>query len=97
MSLEIDGETLEALAMLGNSRRPMGYIEFVARPDRNLLASVLDLIDFGLVQRTEPHYQDGRRAPDEKESFYELSENGRQYFNSLINYVSETLTRKNTQ
>ena len=96
MVSKISGESLEVLTMLGNSRRSMGYIEFVARPDRNLLASALDLVDLGLVKRTESHAGE-RRVPDERESFYELSEKGRKYLDSLLEYASEAINSKNTQ
>ena len=40
---------LEVLAILANSRRPVRYIDFVNKPDRNLLANAMDLAKLGLV------------------------------------------------
>jgi len=97
--VDINGESLEALAMLANSRRPMCYGEFVCRPERNLLNEVLNWIDLGLVQRVDGHKHQLIQNPppegyNERASFYELTEKGRAYFDDITGYASRSLVPK---
>jgi|TARA_B100001971_G_C18111262_1_gene494329 hypothetical protein len=72
-------------------------MKFVNTQERNLLAAALDLVDLGLAKKVEPHQDQLREdlpplPSGETESFYELTDKGRIYFNRIVRYASESVT-----
>ena len=80
LQANINGEKLEILTRLYNSSHQVEYIEF-ANTNRNLLSSVIELVEDGLVAKIK---KESEREPNEIVDFYGLSLKGKRYMNNII-------------
>lgn len=89
MTERIDYERLEVLARLGGARHPIHHMDFIRESSdgRDLFGIALDLVDMGLVSKTTKHMS---KETESNESFYELTEMGREYLDSLVKLASES-------
>ncbi|MDI6721743.1 MAG: hypothetical protein QMD85_05095, partial [Candidatus Aenigmarchaeota archaeon] len=90
MPYTIDGEALEVLARLRNARRPVGYMEFVRQPEKNLFGAALGLVNLGLVKRTESKTNEYFLDNDLTYT-YQLSPKGMEYVDKILEYASDVL------